>query len=57
MKLNDIESTIKLTFKDETNTTLHFLDILLIQENYKLKFKAYRKTTNKNNLINFYSQK
>ena len=38
----------------ETNNTLPFLDILLINVNNKLEFKVHQKSTNKNDHIHFY---
>ena len=54
-RLNNVEPSIKFTYELEYNSTLPFLDILLIRNINKLEFKVYRKPTCKNNHIHFYS--
>ena len=54
-KLNNVELSIKFTYELESNSTLHFLDILLIRNINKLEFKIYRKPTYKNDHIRSYS--
>ena len=54
-RLNNVEPFIKFTYELESNSTLLFLDILLIRNINKLEFKVYRKSTCKNNLVHFYS--
>ena len=48
-KLNNVELSINLTCKKESNNTIPFLDILIIKSRYDLTFKVYRKPTNKKN--------
>ena len=54
-KLNKVKPSINFTYKFEKNNSLHFLDILLINNNNKLEFKVYDKINNKNDFIHFYS--
>ena len=54
-RLNNVEPSIKFTYELEYNSTLPFLDILLIRNINKLEFKIYRKSTCKNDHIQFYS--
>ena len=54
-RLNNVEPSIKLTFELESNSTLPFLDIILIRNINKQEFKVYHKPTCKNDLIHFYS--
>ena len=54
-RLNNVEPSIKFTYELEYNSTLPFLDILLIRNINKLEFKVYRKPTSKNDHIHFYS--
>ena len=52
-RLNNVESS---TYELEYNSTLPFLDILLIRNiKKKLEFKVYRKPTFKKDHIHFYS--
>ena len=44
-RLNNVELSIKFTYEREYNSTLPFLDILLIRNINKLKFKVYHKPT------------
>ena len=53
--LNNVEPSTKFTYEIESNSTLPFLDILLIRNINKLEFKVYRKPTCKNDQIHFYS--
>ena len=53
-KLNNVEPSLKFTYELEYNYTLPFLDILLIRNINKLKFKVYCKPTCKNGHIHFY---
>ena len=52
-RLNDIEPT----YERETNYTLDFLNIFLINNWNKLEFKLHDKSTNKNDHIHFYLPK
>ena len=54
-RLNNVEPSIKFIYELEYNSTLLFLDILLIRNINKLEFKVYRKPTFKNDHIHFYS--
>ena len=54
-KLNSIERTIKFTHELEHNHTLPYLDILLHRSHNQLLLSVYRKDTNKNDLIHYYS--
>ena len=52
-KLNQVEPRIISPYDLEKNNSLLFLDILLINNNNKLKFKVYHKINNKNVYIIF----
>lgn len=54
-QLNEVELSIQFTIEHEVEEKLPFLDTLLIRDGNDLKFKVYRKPTNKDDLINFYS--
>ena len=54
-RLNNVKPSIKFTYELESNSTLPFLDILLIRNINKLEFKVYRKPSCKNDHIHFYS--
>ena len=54
-RLNNVEPSIKFTCELAYNSTLPFLDILLMRNINKLEFKVYRKPTCKNDQIHFYS--
>ena len=54
-KLNNIEPSINFTYEKEFNNTISFLDILIIKSQSSLTFKVYRKPTNWNGFIDFYS--
>ena len=54
-KLNNVEPSINFTYEKESNNTIPFLDILIIKSQDSLTFKVYRKPTNKNDYIHFYS--
>ena len=54
-KLNNIDNNIQFTCENENNGTLPFLDVLIHNTGPNLTFDVYRKSTNKNDLINFYS--
>ena len=56
-KLNNIQPTIIFTFEKESNNTIPFLDILIIKSQNALTFKVYRKPTNRNDYILFYSHR
>ena len=46
---------IDFTYEQENNNTVAFLDILLINNNNKLEFKVYYKSSNKHDHMNFYA--
>ena len=54
-RLNYVEPSIKFTYELESNSTLPFLNILLIRNINKLEFKVYHKSNCKNDHIHFYS--
>ena len=56
-KLNQTEPTINFIYELEKkqNNSLPFLNILLINNSNKLKFRVYQKANSKNDYINFYS--
>ena len=54
-ELNSVEPTIEFTHEEEVNYTLPFLDINLHRSEAALNFSVYRKTTNKDDLIHYYS--
>ena len=55
-KLNNVEPSINFTYKKESNNTISFLDIMIKSQN-DLTFEVYRKPTNKNDYIHFYSHR
>nr|XP_053634276.1 uncharacterized protein LOC128689811 [Cherax quadricarinatus] len=54
-KLNQVEPSIQFTLEEEVDNTLPFLDVLLCKADHELRFKVYRKPTNQNDLLHFYS--
>nr|XP_053626641.1 uncharacterized protein LOC128684471 [Cherax quadricarinatus] len=54
-KLNQVEPLIQFTLEEEVDNTLPFLDVLLCKADHELRFKVYRKPTNQNDLLHFYS--
>ena len=54
-KLNSVEPSIQFTLEEEKDDSLPFLDTLLIKQDGNLKFKVYRKPTNKNDLVHYFS--
>ena len=53
-RLNNIEPPLDFTYESENNKILSLLDILLINNNNKLEFKIHHKSSNKNDLTNFW---
>ena len=53
--LNSYHPNIQFTYEIETNKQLPFLDVLLKRENSKIKTNIYRKSTNTNIYINWFS--
>ena len=54
-RLNDIEPSINFTYECESNATLAYLDVLLHRTGNTLQRSVFRKPTNKNDHIHFYS--
>ena len=54
-RLNNVEPSIKFIHELEYNSTVPFLDILLIRNINKLESKVYRKPTCKKDRLHFYS--
>ena len=54
-KLNAVDPAIQLTLEEEVEGRLPVLDILFIRENNQLLHTVYRKPTNKDDFIHYYS--
>ncbi|XP_076032413.1 uncharacterized protein LOC143020141 [Oratosquilla oratoria] len=54
-KLNNIDNKIQVTVEEENNGQLPFLDTVTIRSGNSAKFKVYRKPTNKDDYIPFFS--
>ena len=54
-KLNQVEDTIEFTHEKEVDQKLPFLDILFERTDTGLLRKVYRKPSNKDDLINYFS--
>ena len=54
-KLNDVHPKIQFTCEQEQDGKLPFLDTLIWNRESRLMFSVYRKPTNKNDFIHFYS--
>lgn len=54
-ELNKISDCIKITCEKESDKTLPFLDILLINLNNKFSFKVYRKPTHTESYVHAFS--
>ena len=56
-EINNILPTIKFTVEEEENGQLPFLDVMVIHDEHtnNFSFKVYRKPTNAENYIHFYS--
>ena len=54
-RLNKINGNIQFTLEEENNGQLPFLDTVIIRDNNTVKFKVYRKPTNKDDLLHYYS--
>ena len=54
-RLNNVEPSIRFTCEFESQNTPPFLDVLLIRNSDKFKFRVYCKPTWKNDHIHFYS--
>ncbi|XP_043205006.1 uncharacterized protein LOC122372176 [Amphibalanus amphitrite] len=53
-RLNSVEEKIQFTLEKESNGTIAFLDTVIIRGSQP-KFKVYRKPTNKESYVHFYS--
>ena len=53
--LNEVEPSIQFTLEEEINESIPFLDTLIMKHGNLLKFKVYRKPTNKDDLTHFLS--
>lgn len=54
-ELNEVHRNIQFTLEEEKDKTLNFLDITIIRGDDEAKFKVFRKPTNKEDYIHFYS--
>ena len=54
-KLNNQVASIKFTMEIENDSSLPFLDVLIIRNNRNFKYSIYRKTTNVSAYVHFYS--
>ena len=54
-RLNSTHDSIKFTLETERDNRLPFLDVLILREDSGYRFTVYRKPTNKDNYIHFYS--
>ncbi|XP_043227718.1 uncharacterized protein LOC122384400 [Amphibalanus amphitrite] len=54
-ELNLVDPAIQFTVEEEENGRLPFLDTLLLRTGDSLKFTVYRKPTNRNDLIHYFS--
>ena len=54
-KLNEVEKSIQFTMEQEDDSKLPFLDTLIIRTNSGPRFKVYRKKTNKDDFLHFFS--
>ena len=55
LKLNDVHSRIQFTVETEENQALPFLDTVIMRSDDSVKFKVYRKPTNKDDYIHYLS--
>ncbi|XP_076029151.1 uncharacterized protein LOC143017999, partial [Oratosquilla oratoria] len=54
-RLNGIEQDIQFTMEHEENSRLAFLDTVVWRKGNKTAFSVYRKSTNKDDIVHFYS--
>ena len=54
-RMNNIHNKIQFTVESENNGSLPFLDAVIIRTENSVKFKVYRKPTNKDDLIHYHS--
>ena len=54
-QLNGIDHKIQFTLEVENDRCLPFLDAMIVRNDNELKFKVYRKETNREDYVHFYS--
>lgn len=54
-QINTVHSNIEFTLEEELNGMIPFLDTMIIREMNKVQFRVFRKSTNKEDYIHFYS--
>ena len=54
-RMNNVNNKIQLTVENESNGSLPFLDTVIIRTENSVKFKVYRKPTNKDDFIHYHS--
>ena len=54
-RLNEVDANIQFTIEVEKDRSLPFLDVLIMRTDSGLRFKVYRKDTNKEDYIHYYS--
>lgn len=54
-QLNAVEKSIQFTLENENHGTLPFLDVMIIRCENAVKFKVYRKGTNREDYIHYFS--
>ena len=54
-ELNQVHELIEFTIEEEINKTLAFLDIQIIRQDDGVRFKVFRKPTNKEDYVHFFS--
>ena len=54
-RLNEVDPKIQFTMENEHDMSISFLDTLIMRTENGLRFKVYRKETNKEDYIHFYS--
>ena len=54
-ELNGVDPMIQFTVEEENSGQIPFLDTLVITTGTRLKFTVYRKSTNKNDIIHYFS--
>lgn len=54
-KLNDVEKKIQFTLETENDASLPFLDILIMKRESSAKYRVFRKKTNQDDYIHYFS--
>ena len=54
-RFNEVEPAIQFTYEVEKDGTLPFLDVVIRKSEHELKFSVYRKPTNKDDFIHYFS--